>query len=154
MTGRSGLTESLLKLFERDLRRLESEISLFDTEESLWKIGGEIRNPAGNLALHLCGNLRYYIGNVLGKTGYVRNREHEFAARNIPKNELLAAIKDTIGQVLETISALDAAELEKEYPEDVFGYPMTTMYFLIHLHGHLNYHYGQINYVRRLTKTV
>jgi uncharacterized damage-inducible protein DinB len=144
--------DSISKLFERDLRKLESEINLFDNEESLWRIGGEIKNPAGNLALHLCGNLRHYIGHVLGNSGYTRDRENEFAARHVPKSELLTAIRETIDQVSTALTKVNADVLMEEYPVQVFDKPMTTMHFLVHLHGHLNYHLGQINYVRRLTK--
>jgi hypothetical protein len=143
--------QSVGKLFDRDLRKLESEITLFPNEESLWTIGGEIKNPAGNLALHLCGNLRHYIGHVLGNSGYNRNRDQEFAARHVPKQNLINQIRETIGEVSGTLAKLDPAVLAREYPTHVFDYKMTTMYFLIHLHGHLNYHLGQINYVRRLT---
>ncbi len=152
MISHKHLIDSLSKLFDRDLRKLESEISLFDNEESLWIIGGEIKNPAGNLALHLCGNLRHYIGHVLGNSGYVRDREYEFAARHVPKGELLNAIRDTTGQVSAAMMKVNADVLTKEYPVQVFDHPMTTLHFLIHLHGHLNYHLGQINYVRRLTR--
>jgi hypothetical protein len=152
MINEQNFVQSISKLYDRDLRKLESEINLFETEESLWIIGGEIKNPAGNLALHLCGNLRYYIGHVLGNSGYVRDRDNEFAARNIPKAELVDGIQDTRQQVAKALSVLSSEVLGKEYPVQVFDYSMTTLYFLIHLHGHLNYHLGQINYVRRLTK--
>lgn len=152
MIPHEQLIDSIAKLFDRDLRKLESEIALFDNEESLWIIGGEIKNPAGNLALHLCGNLRYYVGHVLGNSGYVRDRDYEFAARHVPKTELLTAIRDTTSQVSGALTKVNGEVLIKEYPVHVFDKPMTTMHFLIHLHGHLNYHLGQINYVRRLTR--
>jgi hypothetical protein len=60
------IIETLLKLFDRDLLRLEEEINLYQTEEAIWKLGGEIKNTAGNLCLHLCGNLQHYIGARLG----------------------------------------------------------------------------------------
>ena len=152
MINEQDLLKSIAKLYDRDLRKLESEIAAFETEDSLWVIGGEIKNPAGNLALHLCGNLRYYIGTVLGNSGYVRDREYEFAARHVQKSELLDAIRDAKDQVLRTLPTLTSQTLNGEYPVQVFDYKMTTLYFLVHLHGHLNYHLGQINYVRRLTK--
>jgi len=58
------IVETLIKLFDRDLQRLEEEINLYQTEEFLWNVSGEIKNPAGNLCLHLCGNLQHYIGAV------------------------------------------------------------------------------------------
>jgi uncharacterized damage-inducible protein DinB len=52
--------------------------------------------------------------------------------------------------VRETLGKLAAADLTSQYPLQVLGYPMTTTYFLVHLYGHLNYHLGQVNYLRRL----
>ena len=142
--------ESILKIIDRDLNKLEDEIKLYPSEESLWKISGGVKNPGGNLCLHLCGNLQHYIGAVLGSSGYVRNRDHEFAARNIPRGLLISEIQKTKEAVRSALEKLDPVILEKEYPVQVFGYSMTTGHFLIHLSTHLGYHLGQVNYLRRL----
>jgi uncharacterized damage-inducible protein DinB len=148
----TGLATPLHALLERDLLKLEEEISQYADETLLWKVDNNIRNPAGNLCLHLCGNLQHYIGRILGHSDYVRDRPKEFASRNIPKAMLIQEIRKTREAVSTTLHKLDAVSLEKLYPEEVLGYPMTTAYFLIHLHGHLNYHLGQINYHRRLIR--
>jgi hypothetical protein len=44
-------------------------------------IADGISNSAGNLCLHLIGNLNHFIGATLGNTGYVRNREQEFSSK-------------------------------------------------------------------------
>jgi uncharacterized damage-inducible protein DinB len=144
------IVETLLKLFDRDLLRLEEEINLYQSEEALWKIGGEIKNTAGNLCLHLCGNLQHYIGANLGRIAYVRNRDNEFAAKGLSKAQLVAEVQKTRQTVRESLETLKPSVLESEYPEKVYDYPMTTGYFLIHLTAHLNYHLGQINYHRRI----
>jgi uncharacterized damage-inducible protein DinB len=144
------ILESLLKLFDRDLQRLEEEITLYQSDEAIWKLSGEIKNTAGNLCLHLCGNLQHYIGANLGRTSYVRNRDNEFAAKDLPKDQLITEIQKTRQVVRETLETLKPSVLENEYPEKVYEYPMTTAYFLIHLTAHLNYHLGQINYHRRI----
>ncbi|HVI43236.1 MAG TPA: DinB family protein [Chitinophaga sp.] len=146
------LTETLINLFERDLSKLEEEIAAYGTEEALWRIPEGISNPAGNLCLHLCGNLQHFVGKVLGNTDYVRNRDLEFSARNVPRQDLLEQVGATRRIVLTVISGLSNADMEKIYPEIVFGREMATGHFLVHLQGHLNYHLGQINYHRRLTK--
>ena len=138
------------KVILRDLDVLEKEISLYPTADSIWMIKGEIKNSAGNLALHLCGNLQHYIGAVLGKTGYVRNRSKEFSLKDISAKDLVLEITKTREAIGNTLSKLDHTSLEKEYPEQVFAAPMTTQYFLIHLSAHLGYHLGQVNYHRRL----
>ena len=142
--------ESVNKLLERDLSKLETEINLYPNEESIWIIDKEIKNSAGNLCLHLCGNLQNYIGAILGKTGYVRNRDYEFSAKGVSRAELLKQIQQTKTAIKSTFESLDPAVINKEYEQQVLGYPKTTMYFLIHLTAHFEYHLGQVNYHRRL----
>jgi hypothetical protein len=138
------------KIIERDLNKLEEEINSYPSEESIWRIDGQIKNTAGNLCLHLCGNLQHYFGAVLGKTGYKRNRDNEFAAKGISRAELLSEINNARKAVRLTLEKIDASILQQDYPEKVFDYSMTASYFMIHLSAHLGYHLGQINYHRRL----
>ncbi len=144
------LIESLQSLFDRDLKRLAKEMTAYPDENKMWLLEKEINNTAGNLCLHLCGNLQYYVGNVLGKSSYIRDRENEFSAKNINAKKLIEEIETTRKIVSKTLSGLAANDLEKIYPEQVFGFEMTTTFFLVHLNGHLNYHLGQINYHCRL----
>ena len=144
------MTDSINNVMQRNLQALKKEINAYTNEEYLWLMAGEIPNSAGNLCLHLCGNLQHYIGAVLGNSGYVRQRDAEFSSKNVPTIELQALIDTTMAAVSQTLNNLDTASLAKEYPEQVFGKQMTTEYFLIHLTSHLGYHLGQINYHRRL----
>lgn len=140
----------LKKIFERDLDQLAQEISAYSNESDLWVVKGEIKNSAGNLCLHLCGNLQHFVGKVLGGTDYVRNREAEFADKHIPRTTLLKEIATTKKVVSDVLHNMSPAQLDETYPIQVFGEPMTTGFFLIHLATHLTYHRGQINYHRRL----
>jgi len=144
------ITESLKSLYIRDLNKLRTEIEAYQNEEMLWKTDKDISNSAGNLCLHLVGNLNTYIGAQLGNSGYVRQRDLEFSLKNIPRAELLEKIEKTIDMIHFSLDKLTEEDLEKDYPDEPLGYAMTTEYFLIHLFGHLNYHLGQINYHRRL----
>lgn len=144
------VSESLIKIFDRDLQKLEDEINLFPSDDLLWKIGGDIKNSAGNLCLHICGNLQFFIGAILGATDYKRNRELEFSAKGLSKKDLVAEIQRTKKAVITTLAKLDLFLLEREYPMQVFNYSMTTTFFMIHLASHLSYHLGQVNYHRRL----
>ncbi len=146
----SLLIKTVQKLLDRDLAVLEKEISSYPSDADLWKVAGDIKNPAGNLCLHLCGNLQYYIGAVLGNSGYVRNRDAEFSTKGLSKEELLNEIAKTRKAVALSLENLNPNVLETTYPVEVFKAPMTTGYFLIHLSAHLGYHLGQINYHRRL----
>lgn len=144
------ITESLRSLFNRDLNKLKTEIEAYQSEATIWKTDKNISNSAGNLCLHLVGNLNHFIGAELGKTGYVRIRELEFSLKDIPKAELIEKVTATTAMVDNVLSRLTPEDLEKEYPLVVFEDKMTTGYFLIHLVTHLDYHLGQINYHRRL----
>lgn len=144
------ILETLKALFNRDLNRLKNEIELYRKEENLWKVDRQIANSAGNLCLHLIGNLNTYIGLEIGKTGYVRHRDLEFSLKDVPKSDLLDRIEETriiVGQSLDTLTP---EQLEEEFPVLVFENKTSTGYLLIHLTTHLTYHLGQINYHRRL----
>jgi len=148
---------SLTQIYLRDLEKLKTEISSYKDETKIWKIsgdtrldGGQVKNSAGNLCLHLCGNLQHFIGAILGNSGYVRNRDAEFSKKNVPLTELVKEIDETIKVIKLTLESLTDAELNKIYPSNIFGEGTTTFTFLIHLATHLNYHLGQINYHRRL----
>jgi len=140
----------LNELFERDLKKLQTEISLYKDEDNLWLVKEGISNSAGNLCLHLLGNLNHFIGTSLGNTGYVRYRDDEFSLKNIPRQDLLMNIDNCILIVHGSLQKLTDADLEKDFPLEFNGKIISTQHMLIHLHGHLTYHLGQINYHRRL----
>ncbi|PSL23104.1 DinB family protein [Chitinophaga ginsengisoli] len=141
---------ALKEIFNRDLNKLKKEISLYQHEPALWITEANIANTAGNLCLHLVGNLSTYIGAQLGDSGYVRHRELEFSLKDVSREELLQKIDDTISVVDKTLNGLSEEKLTEEYPIVVFDGKTTTAYMLIHLSAHLGYHLGQINYHRRL----
>lgn len=142
--------EELKKVFVKDLQKLKEEISLYKNETILWQVKPGITNSAGNLCLHVVGNLNHYIGTTLGNTGYVRHRDQEFALKDIPQQQLIKMVEETITMIEKVLPNIKDDSLAKEYPIVVFKDKMTTGYFLIHLVGHLGYHLGQINYHRRL----
>ena len=144
------MKQSLIKLFDRDLGKLTEEINLFSDEKEIWTTPSGIRNSPGNLCLHICGNLKHFIGKVLGDTDFIREREKEFSLKNVPKAELISNVEETRNLVRRILEHLEEDKLNTKYPIDVFDEEMTTEYFLIHLHSHLNYHLGQINYLRRI----
>ncbi len=144
------MIETLQILFKRDLLKLKTEIESYQSEENIWKISKHISNSAGNLCLHLIGNLNHFIGAITGKTGYIRNREAEFSLKNVPRTQLTEMIDNTILVIEITLNNLNEDDLKKEYPLVVFEDKMSTEFFFTHLTAHLGYHLGQINYHRRL----
>ena len=144
------IIETLKSLYKRDLEKLRHEIGLYRDESAIWKIDGDITNSAGNLCLHIIGNLNAFIGAEIGKTGYVRQRDLEFSTKETPRDELFKMIDECKQAVGNALDGLSVEQLEEDYPIVVFAEKMSTGYFLIHLATHLNYHLGQINYHRRL----
>jgi len=144
------LNDSLKKIIIRDLQKLKDEINAYSNESNIWITQGGISNSAGNLCLHLVGNLNHFIGAQMGQNGFIRHRELEFSLKDIPRTELIKNIEDTIQVVDTVLDQITAEQLATEFPIQVFGFPMSTEYFLIHLASHLSYHLGQINYHRRL----
>ena len=144
------LIDTLKTLFNRDLNKLKSEIESYKNEANLWIIDKSIANSAGNLCLHLIGNLNTYIGATLGGGNYIRNRELEFSLKDVPKQDLINMIEATLVVVNETLGKITEEQLNSEYPTLVFQEKTSTEFFLVHLTTHLAYHLGQINYHRRL----
>ena len=145
------LSNELAGLFTRDLTRLIQELTAFADTASVWKTAPGVSNAAGTLALHLEGGLRHFIGWQLGKIEYKRDRPLEFSARGVERLELIARIEAVRASIPPVIAALSDSDLGATYPENVTGKPMTTRQWLIHLNGHLNYHLGQVDYLRRVT---
>ena len=140
----------LIRLFERDTVRLKLEINAYSNEVNLWKVAPGITNSAGNLCLHLIGNMMCFVGKEIGGFDYNRDRIFEFAGKNVPKSELVARIEKLQHIITASLEGLDESMLERDYPLEVFGEKMSHNYFLISLFGHFGYHLGQINYHRRL----
>ena len=143
-------SKELATLFRRDLAKLIHQIESFPTDESLWQVLPGVNNPAGNLALHIQGNLREYVGRQLGQLSYIRNRPLEFSARGLSRHEVCDQLTELINSIPAVIENLSDEQLEMEYPEVVLEAATSTRQFLIHLYGHLNWHLGQVNYLRRI----
>ncbi len=144
------LIETLILLYKRDLESLKKEIGAYCNEAALWRVDRDIANSAGNLCLHLIGNLKHFIGAQFGQTGYVRQRDLEFSTKDVPRGELAKMIEETIVAVEKGLRAVSDEQLRAEYPLLVFAEKTSTEYMLVHLATHLSYHLGQINYHRRL----
>jgi hypothetical protein len=139
----------LAELYERDLLKLRDEIKYFKADYNIWRKTDGISNSAGTLVLHLTGSLNFSIGTKIGNTGYVRNREPEFSATDVPREELIAGIDNLIEVVKTSLQGINQQKLDETYPLEVFG-QKSTAWYLTFFHGHLNYHLGQVNYLRRM----
>lgn len=144
------ITPILIQLFDKGLTKLAEEINLYPDDASLWVVKEGIKNSGGNLCLHLAGNLQHFLGAVLNDSGYVRNRDAEFALKNISRKKLLDEIEATKIAVKDSLEQISKKEMEKDFPIALNDEIVTTEYYLVHLLAHLNYHTGQVNYHRRL----
>lgn len=144
------LRETLSQIYENDLRRVIKEINKYASDADLWRLADGISNSGGNLALHLTGNLKHFFGANLGNTGYRRERDLEFSAKNISREELVRGLEEALRVVKDTLDNLSDEQLHADYPEQFGDRPQMTVSVIIYMLGHLNYHLGQINYHRRL----
>jgi uncharacterized damage-inducible protein DinB len=144
------LKEALIEIYERDLNKLRNEIGLYSDEYMLWIVKPEINNSAGNLCLHLIGNLNHFIGATLGNSDYERDRNSEFSSKNVTRADLIAAVDQTIEVVKESLNKLSNEDLEKIFPTEMSNQTVKVDFTLVSLLAHFNYHLGQINYHRRL----
>lgn len=145
-----AFVDQLRAILLRDLRALRREIGAYPDDESVWAVPEGISNSGGTLVLHLVGNLRSYVGQVIGGDGYERDRPREFSARGLPRAELLRDIDLTIAAVDAAMPRLDADALAAQYPLAIGRVKVNTQDFLVHLAVHLGYHLGQVDYHRRI----
>ena len=144
------LAQELSELFARDLIRWSQELKAFPDTATLWLTVPGISNAAGTLTLHVEGNLREYVGRQIGGIAYRRDRPAEFAVRNVSRDELLARVADVAHLVPGIVAAMTPDVLDESYSEDLFNRRMSTRQVVVHLAGHLNYHLGQLDYLRRV----
>jgi hypothetical protein len=134
----------------RELEGFKRELAQFPDDETVWATAAGITNSTGNLALHLAGNLQYFIGSVLGGTGYVRNREAEFGRRSGSRDDIYRELDAAIAVVRRVLPSIPAATLAAEFPEPVMGLKFRTSTFLVHLCAHAGFLLGQAGYLRRI----
>ena len=136
----------------RDLDALAAQIERYPDDASLWRVTELVTNPTGTLTLHVVGNLRHYVGEVLGASGYRRDREREFSCRDLARQELVDLVRACRAEVVPVLERLTEEALSGDYPGDLppSMRGATTRRFLLHLSGHFMWHLGQADYHRRL----
>ena len=134
----------------RELRAVERELNAYQTEEQVWLVPDGLPNSGGTLALHIAGNLRHFIGAVLGGDSYVRDRDAEFAKRGVPRAELIGELRSAEKAVRDVMPRLDPAKWNEPYPLPVLNRRLNTGDFMLHLATHLAYHAGQVDFHRRI----
>jgi uncharacterized damage-inducible protein DinB len=140
---------TLQRLITRELRAFRRELEAYPDDASVWRLIPGVPNTGGTLALHVAGNIQHFIGAIVGRDGYVRDRDAEFARRDVPRAELIAGLDAAIRAVERTLSSASSDLMRGPYPEPIAKRTVTAADFLVHLVAHLAYHLGQIDYHRR-----
>ena len=144
----------LMEIMENDLNKLKNEINQYENENDLWIVKGDISNSAGNLCLHLLGNLNHFIGHLIGGTGYQRKRETEFSDKNVARSELNNRIDALIEVIKKSLPKLTDEDMNRTFPNNISGKIREYGFALVHFSNHFNYHLGQINYHRRIIEGI
>lgn len=144
------LMSDIAAILDRDLRALAREVEAYADEADLWRLPEGVPNSAGTLALHLAGNIQYYIGACLGQTGYVRDRAAEFGSRNVPRAVILREIEAARSAVRVAATRAGSRPVQGDFPEPIATMTMAAGEYLVHLVAHFAYHLGQLDYHRRL----
>src|SRR5262249_17037328 len=119
------------------------------SEADVWWRPNEQSNSAGNLVLHLCGNMSQWILNSMGNAQFNRDRDAEFAERRPrPKAELVATISETVNDVDRVLGELQTDRLLERF--SVQAYTTSRLQAIYHVVEHFSYHLGQILYIYKL----
>jgi len=117
------------------------------TNAQFWQKLYSYGNSFGHLVQHLTGNLNYYIGAQIAKTGYVRDRPREFNDPNPPsKEEALKALDDAVALVQQTIRAQSPEDWSAEY-SGAGTNAKTRLDMIMQCAAHMQHHIGQMIYL-------
>jgi uncharacterized damage-inducible protein DinB len=111
--------------------------------DKLWWRPNEAANSAGNLMLHLSGNVRQWVVSGIGGASDVRARNTEFAAvEGENAAELLERLEKTLSEADAVLAALSARTLGES--RDIQGRHTTVFAAIYHVVEHFSTHTGQI----------
>ena len=112
------------------------------SHDQIWLRGSENENAVGNLVLHLCGNVRQWIGFGVGGRPDVRTRDLEFAARGGEAIELKERLCATVAEAIALIRPLTPERLEQI--TKIQAYEISVLQAVYHVVEHFSGHAGQI----------
>jgi len=119
------------------------------TPEQIWRRGSDKENAVGNLVLHLCGNVRQWVGAGVAGQPDIRTRDREFAARGgIEASELRERLDTAIAEATDLLRRVTPERLAKTI--NVQGYDITVLEAIVHVMEHFAQHTGQILFAAKL----
>lgn len=123
------------------------------SEEDVWWRPDGPCNSAGNLILHLCGNVRQWIISGVGSAPDRRERAKEFAERGpIPKAALRERLLETLREAEQALAEFNPARLTE--PKIIQGFDTTNLKAILHVVEHFGQHLGQIIYLTKMRKGI
>jgi len=136
------------KTFERYLPRIVSCLGELSQNQIWWR-PNFASNSAGNLALHLCGNIRQWIISGLGGAPDIRNRDTEFSERGpLPRRVLIRRLRQTVREALGVLRRFPPSALTRRYV--IQGFDVTGLYAVFNVAEHFSHHAGQIIYITKM----
>jgi hypothetical protein len=103
-------------------------------------------NSIGNLILHLCGNVRQWIGWSIGGQHDIRERDREFSTEFA--DEPVAMLHKTVREAVGIIANLPPERLtERVSTQDG---ELTVLEVIYQVVGHFQQHAGQIIYATKM----
>ena len=148
----SDPTLKFLKLAEHSLRRhhlprIERCLRKL-TEEQIWWRPNDASNSAGNLALHLAGNVRQWIVSGLGGAPDARRRDQEFAERGpLPRAQLLVTLRTAVADACKMLRGMPPEQLARTYR--IQRLRVTGLNAILHVVEHFAFHSGQIIFLTK-----
>ena len=142
---KDSLTELLESLLFRMDEKTEMILKCLDmlSEDELWKRPNEASNSAGNLILHLCGNITQYIISALGEKEDIRERDLEFSTRGgMSKDLLIDKLSYVLKETREVMLSRTPEQWLSEYK--VQGFLLSGIGIAVHVVEHYAYHTGQL----------
>ncbi len=134
------------------LPKIEKSVSVLSDEQIWWRANPS-SNSIGNLLLHLSGNVRQWIVAGLGGATDTRDRDAEFAERDlIPRNDLLKRLRQTLSEADETLASFETAKLLD--PFAIQGLEVTALAAILHVVEHFSMHTGQIILIAKMFAAV
>ena len=111
--------------------------------DKIWSRGTQNENAIGNLVLHLCGNVRQWIGFGVGGKPDIRERDLEFASRGgIASGELKDRLRAVVSDAVTILRGITPQRLEEVTM--VQSYEMPVLQAVYHVVEHFAGHAGQI----------
>jgi hypothetical protein len=142
----STLSSVLADRYTSNAKRIH-ELASPLTEIQFWQKPFPYGNSFGHLVLHLTGNLNYYIGAQIAKTGYVRDRPREFNDPNPPsKDAALKRFDDAVAVVVRTIHAQSPEDWAADY-SGVGANALNRLNMVMQCAAHMQHHIGQMIYL-------